>query len=124
MRKRRAVPPDDISPVDFFTRWVPERVAADAERRAKLAKTSEKIVFTFTEPSGDGSESFTVVIDHGVVRGEVGGTHEPDLRVELDEEVWRELNRGAMSAPEALLRRRVKIHGDFLLALKLHLILG
>lgn len=120
MAKHRAVPPEDISPLDFFTRWVPEMVAADAGRRAKLAKTDETIVFTFTETQ----ESFTVQIDHGVVRGHAGAAHDPDLRVELDHETWRALNRGDLNAPEALLRRRVKIHGDFVLALKLHMVLG
>jgi putative sterol carrier protein len=120
MAKPRAVPPDDISPLDFFTRWVPEMVAADAERRAKLANAEETIVFTFTETH----ESFTVKIDHGVVHGEAGAAHDPDLRVELDQETWRALNRGGISAPEALLRRRVKIHGDLVLALRLHLLLG
>jgi putative sterol carrier protein len=120
MAKHRAVPPEDISPLDFFTRWVPEMVAADAARRAKLARSDETIVFTFTESH----ESFTMKIDHGVVSGEAGAAHDPDLRVELDQDTWRALNRGDLNAPEALLRRRVKIHGDFVLALKLHLILG
>lgn len=121
MAKRRAVPPEDISPDEFFTRWVPESVAADAERRAKLRCTTASIVFTLTEP---GHEAFTVHIEEGWVRGERGGRLDPDLHVELDEETWRALNRGGISAPEALLRRRVKIHGNLVLALKLHLILG
>ncbi len=120
MSKRRAVPPDDITPLEFFTRWVPETVAADPERRAKLSETEETIVFDFASTHG----SFTVQIDRGAVRGAVGAAPAPDLRVALDEATWRELNRGDVSAPEALLRRRVKIHGDFVLALKLHLILG
>jgi hypothetical protein len=44
--------------------------------------------------------------------------------VRLGVDTWRALNRGDISAPEALLRRRVHIEGSFLLALKLHLILG
>ena len=39
-------------------------------------------------------------------------------------DTWRALNRGELSAPEALLRRKVHLAGDMLLALKLHLILG
>ena len=120
MAKHRPVPPENISAVEFFTRWVPEVVASDAERRAKLAKTDETIVFTFTESH----QSFTVKIDHGIVRGEAGDADDPDLRVELDHETWRGLNRGGLSAPEALLRRRVRIRGDFVLALKLHLLVG
>ena len=42
----------------------------------------------------------------------------------LDVETWRALNRGELSAPEAFLRRRVRLEGDHALAVKLHLILG
>jgi putative sterol carrier protein len=42
----------------------------------------------------------------------------------VDVETWRALNRGELSAPEALLRRRLRISGNLVLALKLHLILG
>ena len=42
----------------------------------------------------------------------------------FDVETWRELNRGALSAPEAVIRRRLKLRGDLLLAIKLHFILG
>jgi hypothetical protein len=42
----------------------------------------------------------------------------------VDVETWRDLDRGPISAPEVLLRRRVKLTGDLVLALELHLILG
>ena len=47
-----------------------------------------------------------------------------DLRVRVDIETWRSLNRGELAAPEALLRRGLTMEGDFLLGLKLHLILS
>ncbi len=118
---QRAVPPDDISPFDFFTRWVPERVAADEGRRHKLRNTEARIVFAFTEPEHG---AFTIHIKAGFVRGEPDRIESPDLVVEIGMETWRSLNRGDISAPEAALRRRVKLSGDTLLALKLHLILG
>jgi hypothetical protein len=30
------MPPDDISPEEFFTRWVPQAVASDPARRERL----------------------------------------------------------------------------------------
>ncbi|NNL65613.1 MAG: hypothetical protein HKP30_05175, partial [Myxococcales bacterium] len=57
-------------------------------------------------------------------RGGVGAPAEADLHVRLDVATWRALNEGAISAPEAMLRRRVKLSGDLLLAIKLHFILG
>lgn len=117
----RARPPADISPHEFFTRWVPAQVAFDAERRSRLGETGATIEFTLT---GEGGGVFCVVVEQGEVRGFEGGSSEADLSVRLDVPTWRELNRGELSAPEAALRRRVHLRGNLLLAIKLHLILG
>jgi putative sterol carrier protein len=119
--RERSRPPDDISPAEFFTRWVPESVARDSERRARLGDTRASLVFELT---GEQGGAFTVEIVSGEVRGLAGRTASPDLEVRVDLDTWRQLNRGELSAPEALLRRRIKLSGDFILALKLHLILG
>ncbi len=120
----RVAPPDDISPLDFFTRWIPDAVASDAARRKKLSSTDAEIVFELTGRDGDDGGSYTLHIAGGAVRGVEGAVPKPDLRVVVDVDTWRRLNRGEISAPEALLKRKVKLHGDFLLGLKLHLILG
>ena len=52
------------------------------------------------------------------------GLEQADLRVRIDVATWRALNRGEIAAPEAVLRRRLTMEGDFLLGLKLHLILS
>jgi putative sterol carrier protein len=117
----RARPPDDIPPEAFFARWVPEAVAADPARRARLGDTEATVEFELT---GNPGGVYHVRISRGAVEGGVGAVPGADLRVRLDEETWRALNRGDISAPEALLRRRLHMHGSFLLALKLHLILG
>lgn len=118
---QRARPPADISPVDFFTRWVPEAVSADETRRRKLGSTRAVIVFDL---QGQGGGRFTVSIENGVLDAREGDRETADLRVFLDVETWRALNDGSISAPEALLRRRLKFEGDALLGLKLHVILG
>jgi putative sterol carrier protein len=117
----RAKPPKDITPDDFFTRWVPEAVAGDEERRRKLGATEAAIVFHL---SGEGGGDFCVRIRAGDVTGETGAPSEPNLRVRVDVDTWRMLNAGEITAPEALLRRRIKLEGDFILGLKLHLLLG
>lgn len=119
--RERARPPEDITPEAFFTRWIVAAVAGDPDRRARLGETDAVVQFELT---GNPGGVYQVRIAAGVVTGCVGPAAEPDLRVTLDEETWRALNRGSMSAPEALLRRRLHMHGNFLLALKLHLILG
>jgi putative sterol carrier protein len=117
----RARPPADISPEEFFTRWVPETVDTDVKRRGRLRNTRASIVFEIT---GAERSVFTVQIADGQIRGVAGTASDPDLHVEVDDETWRALNRGDLGAPEALLRRRLKVRGDFVLALKLQLILG
>jgi hypothetical protein len=117
----RAVPPDDISPEAFFTEWVPAAIAGDPTRRARLGLAPIDIEFTL---EGEGGGVYAVRIRDGLMHGAVGPLDEAQLRVRTDITTWRELNRGAISAPEAFLRRRVHLHGKLLLAVKLHLILG
>lgn len=117
----RAVPPRDIAPIDFFERWVPERVAGDESRRALLVDTRAVLEFWL---DGDGGGHFTVEIASGVVAGRRGPAEAADLRVLLDVETWRALNCGELTAPEAFLRRRVRLEGNYALAVKLHLILA
>ena len=117
----RAAPPDDISPEEFFTRWLPEAIANDPARRARLGEAPIDLEFTL---EGEGGGVYTVLIRDGVMYGSVGPLEEAQLCVRTDVATWRQLNRGEMSAPEAFLRRRVHLHGKLLLAVKLHLILG
>ncbi len=116
-------PPEDISPHEFFTAWIPRRVEQDPERRTRLGDTAASLVFVLTG-EGEGTGEFTLHISEGLVRGEPGRGAQTDLEVRVDVETWRALNRGELSAPEALLKKRVQLSGDFVLALKLHLLLG
>ena len=117
----RPRPPEDIPPAEFFTRWVPATVAGDAERRRKLGGSDATIHF---ELLGEGGGDYAIQLVAGEVRGVEGSPERSDLRVRLDVPTWRELNAGRLSAPEALVRRRVRLRGDLLLAIKLHFILG
>ncbi|MBW2240575.1 MAG: SCP2 sterol-binding domain-containing protein [Deltaproteobacteria bacterium] len=117
----RAVPPADIHPEEFFTRWVPASVAADESRQLRLARTDAVLEFILTDHD---EGIYHLRVAQGIVVGVVGEALAPDLRVHLDIETWQSLNAGELSAPEAFLKRRVRIEGDFTLALKLHLILG
>ncbi len=118
---QRVRPPDDILPARFFLSWVPEAVAGDSERRERLGDTEATIVFELT---GDEGGVYTMEIAAGRVVGREGAAPDPDLRVQLDVATWRKLNRGEISAPEALLKRKLHLRGSFLLGLKLNLILG
>lgn len=117
----RVVPPEDIAPAEFFTRWVPDSVEGDPARSARLGETDATLEF---ELVGDGGGTFTLRVLGGAVAGSVGPAAQPDLQVRVDVATWRELNSGALAAPEALLRRRLTLKGNLALAIKLHLILG
>lgn len=117
----RPLPPDDIEPAIFFTRWIPEVVAADPSRRARLGTTQAILEFVL---EGDGGGNFHFRVIEGRVDGYVGAPERADLRVRLDIATWRLLNSGALSAPEAFIRRRVRLEGNLALAIKLHLIIG
>ncbi len=117
----RHKPPDDITPHEFFTRWVPDAVAADDSRRSRLGDSDATLQF---EILGDGGGHYLIEIRSGEVRGSAGRSETCDLHVRVDLLTWRALNRGEISAPEALVRRRVRLEGNLLLAIKLHLILG
>jgi putative sterol carrier protein len=115
----RPLPPSEIDPLDFFLRWLPEVVAADPVRRQRLADTTATLQFDLIDHG-----SFLLYVEAGSVRGAAGPAPAADLRLELDLATWRALNDGSLSAPEAFLRRRLRMEGSFALALKLHLIIG
>lgn len=117
----RAVPPPDIAPADFFTRWLPWVVASDEARRAQLGDTRATLVF---ELEGEGGGVFSVRVADGAVSGGVGEPEHADLRVRVDLASWRALNAGTLSAPRAFLQRRIHLSGNLVLAVKLHLIIG
>lgn len=117
----RPLPPSEIEPLDFFVRWLPEVVAGDPERRERLADTRATLQFDLL---GEGGGSFLLHVESGWVRGAPGPGEAVDLRLELDVATWRALNDGSLSAPEAFLRRRLRVQGSFALALKLQLIIG
>jgi len=117
----RPLPPEAIEPLEFFTRWLPEVVAADPERRLRLGDTVAILQFDLV---GDGGGSFLLRVESGQVSGGPGSAEVADLRLELDIETWRALNDGSLSALEAFLRRRLRVQGNLLLALKLQLIIG
>ncbi len=119
----RARPPDDISPLEFFTAWIPATLSQDDERRRRLGDTVASLVFVLCELESE-AVTYTLEVEAGSVRGRPGRALQPDLEIQVDVETWRALNRGELSAPEALLQRRLRVSGNLVLALKLHVILG
>lgn len=120
----RAVPPPDITPEAFFTEWVPRSVEADPVRQSKLADADLVLVFHLDDPTGEHGGAYTLRIEEGHVRGERADVPQADLRIHLTLETWRALNAGEFTAPEAFMKKRVRLQGDLKLAVKLHLLIG
>jgi len=117
----RARPPADIEPVEFFRSWAPEAVNSDPERRAKIEGLNSRIQF---ELSGAGGGDYWLELANGSVRGDAGRVEAPDLVLRTDVETWRELNAGAIKAPTAVMKGKLRFEGSMFLALKVHFIIG
>jgi putative sterol carrier protein len=117
----RAIPPAEISPLEFFERWVPDAVNHDAERRARIADLRARIQFQLDGPDGG---AYWLHVEDGRVVGAAGVAEAPDLVLHLDVGTWRRLNAGEISAPHALLTGALRFRGSIYLALRLHFILG
>ncbi len=48
----RVKPPEDISPLEFFTAWIPRTVEQDPERRSRLGDTAASLVFVLAGEGG------------------------------------------------------------------------
>jgi putative sterol carrier protein len=115
----RPHPPADIAPEQFFTAWIPDVVRNDPQRTARLGNTEAVLEFNL-----EGAGAYQLHVSDGKVTGRVGSAAKPNLRLTLDLPTWRQLNSGELSAPEAFLKRRVKLEGNIALAMKLHFIIG
>ena len=72
----RAKPPPEITPREFFTRWAPEQVAADEERRRRLGDSEATLEFEIT---GEGGGFYSVRMGRGAVHGVEGRAEPADL---------------------------------------------
>ena len=71
-QSERVVPPQDITPHDFFVHYIGDAVARDPSRRDKLGTTEASIVFQLAGSSDDPGGDFTVRIEEGTVTGTPG----------------------------------------------------
>ena len=121
MSRDRATPPGDIQPREFFCDWAPNAVASDPERRKRLDGLDARVQFDL---AGEHGGTFHLRIHAGEVQGGVGPLESPDLVLSTDVATWRELNAGAIKAPTAVMKGRLKFKGSMYLALRIHFIIG
>jgi putative sterol carrier protein len=116
----RAVPPPDISPLDFFASWVPEAVGSDPERQQGLSGLRATIQF---ELEGEDGGAFFLAVHDGSVSGAAGRLTEPDLTLSLSVGTWRRLNAGELNAIQAAGAGALRFRGNLHLALRMHFLL-
>ena len=117
----RAVPSADISPADFFERWVPEAVQSDPDRHTRIGDLAATIQF---ELEGEGGGPWCIEIERESVLGWSGRATDPDVTLTLHIDTWRKLNAGELAAPTAMMKGLLRFRGNLYVALKMHFILG
>lgn len=117
----RPKPPADITPDDFYLKWLPEQAAAAPDQAAKLKGIQAVIQVVLT---GEGGGEFYMTIEDGKFSTFKGKAPSPRLTVTQSVENWRAINAGTLNPQMAFMTGKVKISGDMGLAMKLGSIMG
>jgi SCP-2 sterol transfer family len=111
----RTVPPYDPAMVEFLSAaWVD--ALDDAARRAALPDDAAGLSLTVEQvvrDAPDGEARYHLRLEDGRVRVRRGSADAPDLRLFTDYDVAVRLQRGEISAQNALTAGRLKLQGRF-----------
>ena len=115
-------PPEDITPDDFYLKWMPEQAAAaDADQKAKLKGLNTVIQFVLT--GDDGGEYYLDITDGEIKTGK-GKSDAAKLTITQSVADWRAINSGQLNPQMAFMSGKLKVSGDMSLAMKLGTIMG
>jgi putative sterol carrier protein len=117
----RPKPPADITPDDFYLKWLPEQAAAAPDQAAKLKGIHAVIQVVLT---GEGGGEYYMTIQDGAFSTFKGKVENPRLTVTQSVENWRAINAGTLNPQMAFMTGKVKVSGDMGLAMKLGSIMG
>ena len=117
----RPKPPEDITPDDFYLKWIPEQTAANPEQAKKTADINATIQFVLT---GDGGGDYYIEFSGGEIKTGKGKADSPRLTITQSVNDWREINAGKLNPQMAFMSGKLKVSGDMSLAMKLGTILG
>ncbi|MDY6941869.1 MAG: SCP2 sterol-binding domain-containing protein [Pseudomonadota bacterium] len=116
----RPAPPKDISPQDFFEKFIPEQIAAIPEEQKQEARDragdfSTVIGFNIT----DTDCQYSFHINQGDIEVKPG-IDEAEMTLVTDEETWREMMIERTGNPQQLfMSGRIQIEGDMSIAMQL-----
>ena len=117
----RPKPPDDITPDDFYLKWLPEQAAANPAQAEKTKDINAIIQFVLT---GDGGGEYVLELAGGNISTRKEKAEAPKLTVSYTVADWREINSGRLNPQMAFMSGKLKISGDMSLAMKLGSIMG
>lgn len=117
----RPTPPEDITPDDFYLKWIPEQAAANPDQSAKIKDINTVIQVVLT---GEGGGEYCMELADGVIKTSKGKAEAPKLTITQNIEDWREINAGRLNPQMAFMSGKIKISGDMSLAMKLGSIMG
>jgi len=117
----RPKPPEDITPDDFYLKWLPEQAAANPDQAAKIKDINAVMQFVLT---GDGGGEYFMQLEGGNIQTQKGKADSPKLTITMSVPDWREINSGRLNPQMAFMSGKLKISGDMSLAMKLGTIMG
>ncbi len=117
----RPTPPEDITPDDFYLKWLPEQAAANPDQAAKIKDINTVIQIVLT---GEGGGEYCMELAGGEIKIEKGKAEAPKLTITQSVTDWREINMGRLNPQMAFMSGKLKISGDMSLAMKLGSIMG
>ena len=118
---QRPKPPDDITPKDFYLKWIPEQAAANPDQAAKIKDINAVIQMVLT---GEGGGEFIMELAGGKLTTKEGKAASPKLTITQTVQDWRDINSGKLNPQMAFMSGKLKIAGDMSLAMKLGSIMG
>jgi len=113
-------PPSNITPKDFFEKWIPEQIAnipdsQKEEARQKAGDFSAVIGFNLS----DCGAAYSFHIKGGDIQVK-NGVDEADMTMVTDEQTWREMMvERSLNPQQAFMSGRVSIEGDMSIAMQL-----
>jgi len=115
-------PPEDITPDDYYLKWLPEQNAsADPAQKAKVKDINAVIQVVLT---GEGGGDYYMTLAAGDFQTAAGKADSPNMTITQAVEDWREINAGRLNPQMAFMSGKIKVSGDMSLAMKLGSIMG
>jgi len=115
-------PPEDITPDDYYLKWLPEQnEAADPAQKAKVKDINAVIQVCLT---GEGGGDYYMTLASGNFETAKGKADAPNMTITQAVADWREINAGRLNPQMAFMSGKIKVSGDMSLAMKLGSIMG